>query len=174
MSKIKRWDKKNKQYVEVPGPNLIKVYNAHIGGVDLCDMLLSLYRNSIKGKKWYRRIIFHMLDLCVVNAWLLYTRSEGSSATISLCDFKHDVAIGLISADTTARSRDELAILPASVNLDARFDRVDHFPILTDVKHAQRCKGAECTRKTKFMCRKCKVYLCVDRSECFYRFHHRT
>ena len=51
--KVKRWDGKAKKHIEIPCPQLIKSYNQNMGGVDKCDMLLALYRNCMKSKKWY-------------------------------------------------------------------------------------------------------------------------
>ena len=45
-----------------------------MGGVDLVDMLVSLYRISIRSKKYYLKIVFHFIDLSIVNGWLLYRR----------------------------------------------------------------------------------------------------
>jgi hypothetical protein len=44
-----------------------------MGGVDLQDMLVALYRTNIRVKRYYLRIVFHLLVMCV-NAWLLYRR----------------------------------------------------------------------------------------------------
>jgi hypothetical protein len=44
-----------------------------MGGVDLLDSLLGLYRIHIRSKKWYHRLFFHMLDVIICNAWLLYS-----------------------------------------------------------------------------------------------------
>ena len=65
---VKRYDGKEKKHIEVECPALIKEYNKKMGDVDKCDMLISLYRNVLKTKKWYKRIIFHLIDLAVVNA----------------------------------------------------------------------------------------------------------
>lgn len=43
-------------------------------GVDLSDMLVSLYRTNFKPRKWYKRIFSQFLDIAVNNAWLLYRR----------------------------------------------------------------------------------------------------
>ena len=39
---VKRWDGKEKKMIEVQCPEIINQYNKHMGGVDLCDMLMSL------------------------------------------------------------------------------------------------------------------------------------
>jgi hypothetical protein len=41
---VRRWDKQKKFYVSIFCPKLIGVYNKGMGGVDLCDQLLSFYR----------------------------------------------------------------------------------------------------------------------------------
>ncbi len=45
-----------------------------MGGVDLLDSLIVLYRMKIRSRKWYHRIVFNMLDFTLVNGWLLYRR----------------------------------------------------------------------------------------------------
>lgn len=47
---IKRWDKKNKLYVEIERPEIITLYNKSMGGVDKIDQLISTYRTFIKSK----------------------------------------------------------------------------------------------------------------------------
>ncbi|XP_047141098.1 piggyBac transposable element-derived protein 2-like [Hydra vulgaris] len=45
-----------------------------MGGVDLSDMVISLYRTSCKTKRWYLKVLFYCVDIAKVNAWLLYRR----------------------------------------------------------------------------------------------------
>ena len=53
--------------------DMIADYNSSMGDVDIGDMLIALYRTEIVSKKqWYFKIIFHMVDICKVNGWLLY------------------------------------------------------------------------------------------------------
>ena len=70
--KVKRWDGKAKKRIEIPCPQLIKSYNHNMGGFDKGDMLMALYRTCMKSKKWYKRVLMYLTDLCVTNAWLLY------------------------------------------------------------------------------------------------------
>ena len=41
--KVQRWDGKAKKHVMVDCPDIAKNYNSTMGGVDLADMLISLY-----------------------------------------------------------------------------------------------------------------------------------
>ncbi|XP_047124308.2 piggyBac transposable element-derived protein 3 [Hydra vulgaris] len=38
-----RWSEKDKKFVTIDRPKIVEIYNAHMGGVDLCDMLLETY-----------------------------------------------------------------------------------------------------------------------------------
>ena len=81
---VKRWSVAERRYVEFPRPETMKEYFCHMGGVDLQDMLVALYRLNIGVKRYYLRIVFHLLDMCVVNAWLLY-RHHCSQQGITKC-----------------------------------------------------------------------------------------
>ena len=69
---VKRWDKKANKELTVQCPDIIKQYNESMGGVDLHDMIIALYRTEFRTKRWYLKILFHLLDICKVNGWLLY------------------------------------------------------------------------------------------------------
>lgn len=71
-------------------PKLVRVYNESMDGVDKANMLLVFYRNDLKTKKWYKKV----LVLSVTNAWLLYR--EAKSADLRFADFKLEVALGLL------------------------------------------------------------------------------
>ena len=72
--KCRRYSKKERKYLEILHPNIVKLYNSSMGGVDLFDMLQNLYRLHHKSKKWYMRIFFWILGTSVINAWLLYRK----------------------------------------------------------------------------------------------------
>lgn len=189
-TKVKRYDRKNKTYIEVERPSLIGNYNHNMGGVDKCDMLLSLYRTHLKTKKWYKRVLFHFLDVAVINSWLLF-KAVIPQCSMQLGVFKMSVARGLIQA--VSRTTDDpdinlpkqepvsvnklkrkLPMKASSVHMDVRYDGVEHFPRQT-TNTAQRCKMELCSRKSTYSCIKCQVYLCIDgKTDCFYRFHQQN
>ena len=54
---------------------LVDQYNMYMGGVDKADQYLCYYGFSHRTVKWWRRAFFHLLDLAIVNAYVLYTES---------------------------------------------------------------------------------------------------
>lgn len=58
---VKRWDKKQKKYVDVRCPSVVKKYNSNMGGVDVLDQMMEYYRSFICTKKWPLKVILHFL-----------------------------------------------------------------------------------------------------------------
>lgn len=46
----RRWCKKERMYIDVSRPNIIKKYNIAMGGVDLLDRIISYYRIDARTK----------------------------------------------------------------------------------------------------------------------------
>ena len=61
---------KKKGYV--PQPHTLNTYSENMGGVDKHNWLISKYPISIRGKKWYWPLFIRMIDMVVVNAWVIY------------------------------------------------------------------------------------------------------
>ena len=191
LTSARRWDRNAKVDKQIPCPQAVAVYNRHMGGVDLLDSLIGLYRCRIRSKKWYHRIFLHLCDLTIVNAWLLYKRVHRANSShekvMRLHDFKHAVAEGLCYQGKSTASRqgqkkrsrhseDSAPVLakrsassPAP-SLDIRKDQVGHFPQWTAKR--QRCKLGSCHKLSSVACRKCGVHLCfTSRSDCFFSYH---
>ena len=71
---VRRYDRKQKKHITVKRPSVIGVYNESMGGVDLLDMMCSLYKYQLKSKRWYLYIFYHTLTIALVNAWFVYKR----------------------------------------------------------------------------------------------------
>ena len=74
IAQVGRFVIKTKKYIEIPCLEIVKRYNESMGGVDEADHLLLLYRIRIKSKKYYHRLIFHIIDMIITNSWILYQR----------------------------------------------------------------------------------------------------
>jgi hypothetical protein len=73
-----------------------------MGGVDLVDSVMALYRTTVRSKKYYHKIFFHLLVLMYVNAWFLYCRDATGEDQISFLNFKIGIVQGLLKADKTS------------------------------------------------------------------------
>lgn len=185
---VKRWSVVEKNKVDVVRPAAIGEYNSFMGGIDLHDMLVELYRIDIRVRRFYLRIVFHIIDMCVVNAWLLYRRHCKQiklKKHLSLLDFKTEITYALLlSGQNKApkRGRPSLTTTPSPPKKkkrvfstrpveDVRYDKIDHWQLPLDTK--QRCKN--CIRAyTTTKCSKCNVYLCSTKKRmCFIQFHRK-
>lgn len=106
-------------------PDIVTEYNKFMGYVDQLDMLVALDRINTRSKKWYHRIIFHFLDVILINSWCLYRAAHVSIGTQKKCimpllDFKLEVAQCLISQnkahDAKKRGR------PSLDSVESEFD----------------------------------------------------
>ncbi|TWW61042.1 hypothetical protein D4764_05G0011320 [Takifugu flavidus] len=185
-----RWDKKQKKYVSVSRPCIVREYNMKMGGVDLIDRMISYYRMSSRTKKWTIRMLMHFTDLALANSWLLYrkdlkTCGAPRKSIMQFLEFRMDVARTFLAqhhsqeedADSPGLSDDDsseskkhpvLAVPHVSVRRRANA----HLPEMLNLKNAARCRAAGCTGRTRVRCVTCKVFLCVQTERnCFLEFH---
>ncbi|XP_055910782.1 piggyBac transposable element-derived protein 3-like [Eupeodes corollae] len=144
--KVRRFDKKRKQYIDVDAPNVIPHYNRHMGGVDLLDSFIGKHKIKMRTRKWYMRIFYHLIDVMLINSWLLYKRVESlrqNTKLMKLREFRLEVAKSLcLSGASMTRKRgrpssyisdmlDERKKKKPKANIppkDVRIDGIDHFP----------------------------------------------
>ena len=62
-----QWQKQN-----FAQPKVIKMYNSHMGEVDLGDIRIATCSRLMKGNIWYYKIFFHMLEVAGLNAHIMY------------------------------------------------------------------------------------------------------
>lgn len=177
---IERYDKKEKKRVSVPCPNVIKIYNIHMGGVDIADMLTALYRIRMKTRRWYMSIFAQLMDIALNNSWLLHRRDcvqLGNENKLPLKKFRIQAALALIKTNTKSQFQrgtldpgsDTIAkpFMPRPVD-ESRLDCFDHFPVYTSQGRCRLCKNG----KTMVMCSKCEQRLCFTvKKNCFLLFH---
>jgi hypothetical protein len=191
---VRRFSRKERTFVNVPCPAIIHRYNETMGGVDLFDMLMSLYRISVRSNKWYHYVFYYCIHVATINSWLLYRRHEGQRGTLkkdqlSLVSFMASISDGLIRYGQTAdrkRGRPSVqearvvgtsAVQPKRCRVDPviRYDQTGHWPVYHDSR--QKCRHClDLKRKppgyTNVRCSKCDMSLCMvkDRN-CFTSFH---
>lgn len=185
IEKKERFDKKKNKKVKVKCPQIVKHYNDHMGGVDLADMLVALYRTQFRTHRYYLAIFSQLLDVAVNNAWLIYRRDFLSARTnpkekpMILKKFRLHIAESLSHKNrkgrpsaTSAITRQKKLIRKPRARRpidEVRLDRYDHFPQYNEKK--SRCKY--CVKGiTRVLCVKCNLYFCfTSKSNCFLEAH---
>ena len=81
---------------EVRKPLMIEEYNRFMGGVDKSDQLLSYYGFAHRTVKWWRQAFFHLVDLAVVNAYIMYTEAPHSGRRFTHEQFRIELSQGLL------------------------------------------------------------------------------
>ena len=56
---------------KVEKPEAVYYYCGHMGGVDLSDQLLNYYSFLRKSMKWSRKLLIHLFNLMILNAYIL-------------------------------------------------------------------------------------------------------
>lgn len=68
IEEISRYDRSARKKISVKQPGIVRVYNQFMGGVDKLDMVCSLYKQTIRSRRWYIYIWLHSITISVVNA----------------------------------------------------------------------------------------------------------
>ena len=199
---VDRYDREKKKKVPISCPRVINDYNDKMGGIDKSDMLTHLYKTPMRARRWYIRLFGYALDLAICNAWILYKRdfnawNAGTEEKImplknfrlAISDFAR-CQKGLIPRSLRSSDPAAAAVVPASQDIasnllrrgqkstpppdDLRYDTSKyHCPLY--VQNRQTCKFCSKTtdvHRSKWMCRVCKVALCLsDTRNCFWPYH---
>jgi hypothetical protein len=183
-SEVKRFDRKQKQHVQAPCPAIVSVYNKHMGNVDLLDSNIGRFHSRMKSRKWYFHLFYHLLDISVVNAWVLnrYVSAGNNAKTMSQKKFRLELAqslcqIGPKTAECErprsldiveeCRTKFKRSSIPPK---DVRLDSQNHWPVWKEKRTS--CKYPSCKGYTFVSCEKCSVNLCLNKDKnCFKNFH---
>lgn len=186
-----RWCKRDKKYVTVERPRVIREYNTNMGGVDLADRLLAVCPNRHRTKKWTQRFLSHMLDLAVSNSWIQFKKDQLNKNVPlkkikQLRWFKMELGENLIdfygntnteensdeedeNVDTTNTKRKRGKPTTALPSKKQRLKEAKHMPIF--IEKQARCRQCH-YNKSKIVCNTCKIPLCLTmKRNCYLDFH---
>lgn len=175
MVTLSKKDRKTNQFRKKPSS--IVEYNEKMGAIDRSDMMLSNVECMRKSIKWYRKLFFHTVDLCLLNAHALYLTRTGKK--ISLSKFQLEIVRQLLARFHTPNSLQKKGRPSAGLTPLRLTER--HFPSLVPPtekrKNAMR-KCIVCTntkiakrkrKESRVMCEPCDVGLCTV--PCFQIYH---
>jgi Transposase IS4/DDE_Tnp_1-like zinc-ribbon len=158
--------RKDKDGVEsdVNLPTVIFDYNYGRGGVDLVDQLQGYYSIGRRSKKWWPRLAWWLIDLCIINSYSLYLHNTHTK--ISQLKFRLLLMQAILDTFPSPLACSERHSGHVQHNR-----RADHWPKhMSTSRQCVQCGGrGGLRRRTTYRCNHCRVYLCVD--PCFRLYH---
>ena len=164
----------NNHEEDIAKPLCIEEYNKHMGGVDKSDQLLSYYGFIHKNLKWSNCAAFHLLDLAIVNSYILYKLSNQEKRHKTHADFRIDLATSLLLESGYQMLEDVDQSPTPNDRLHGR-----HFPSKVPTRPNGKQSQRECAvcsfkkgnkrKTTTYLCKDCCVPLCI--TPCFELYH---
>lgn len=162
-----------RQKLTVPQPQAINRYNQHMNGVDVHDQLRKKYAASRASKKYWKYILWFVVDCCRVNAWIVYklasTRQLGRRKRYVQKDFILELGKELVN-EFSSRKRATIRECGSPIYIDMQKRKMTHTFERLPGKH-RRCKSCykkERRHETVFGCSTCNTHMCND---CFRQLH---
>ena len=159
-------------------PECIVRYNEMMGGVDRNDQLVKYYTFARKVMKVWKKQFFYMLNLMVLQGYILYQKYTTDTPKLSHYEFRLETIRDLITSSRSIESRPHHSQRPSSTDSEPLMRLLGrHFPSYipqtTQKKHPQRkcvvCRDIHVRKETIYWCQPCGVALCV--APCFGDYH---
>ena len=165
---------------EIRKPAVVERYNEFMGGVDTGDQLLSYYGFSHRTLKWWRRAFFHLIEVAIVNAYIMYLTTPCEGRRLTHKEFRIQLAKELLMDTVDVESRccgPHPNPNPPSFRLTGR-----HFPAKVGLTPSGRPSQPDCVvcsrkkgngrKSTTYKCKQCDLPMCVV--PCFELYHTKT
>jgi hypothetical protein len=163
VSTLKRWNDFGKQ-VNITCPQAVHDYFFNSRSVDISGQLHYCYLPGRKSKRSWWRLVWWLLDMCIVNAYILHQIDRhGFSQLLFRETLMHELVKPFISNQNTIQTSRGANV---SVTL-----ATEHYSELSDIKRdCMYCsKYAEKRVRTMYRCHTCQVHLCIG--NCFAMYH---
>jgi hypothetical protein len=148
-----------------------------MGGADVSDQYISSYGFIRKSEKWSRKTFFRLLEVAVVNSFILYNLSAASNQKPKLSHKKYrQLLVKSLVGDVRNRKGRKRG-RPSTSDEEERLNRKPHFIYSNEKSNSKDCavcnnrkiKGGR--RETVFYCNTCTRKPRLHPSECFEKYH---
>lgn len=160
---LDRWDDSGAR-IPIDCPQAVSDYFHHARSVDVINQLHYSYRTGRKSNTCWSRLVWWLLDICIVNAFKLWSTLNSQSRQLAFRDQLMRQLTELLPADRRPKRQ---RCRPNAADCLAK----DHYPLSTlQDRDCQWCsKQPENRTRSRFICAECGVHLCIG--DCFARYH---
>lgn len=169
-------------------PVEVDEYNRYMSGIDRSDQMMSYYSCPRRTVRWYKKVIFHVLDMMLWNSFHIYKKHCVPQARF--LNFRDDIVKSLLGIGPEIEGKDLVSYRRVhdnrrrpgvTVNVaPAPAPNSDHWPVKIDVppgykrksifRKCRNCTKNKLRHETNYMCSGCpgQPPLCP---ECFREWH---
>lgn len=166
---------KGGQRREVEKPACVLDYTKNMGGVDRNDHYCATYAFIRKSLKWWRKLFFWCLEVCIVNSYILYCclKTQQGAAAMSHVKYRRALVESLVGDTRNPRKRSH----HGSADREERLNKFPHFIYHYEQKKHKDCivcsnrkvKGGR--KETYYYCKTCSNQPAMCPGDCFERYH---
>ena len=155
-------------------PLAVDAYNQHMLGVDRLDQRMSYYQFTRKSVRWWRKVFFWMVEVVVVNSYIMYTAHTDARRKRTHKEFRRDIVLSLCQPlrDMTPHRQ------PAPRDQTLERLRGRHFPDTSSTRRDCRvCSSRQPGQQrhlTTVICATCSDHPHLCTRECFRAYHTRV
>lgn len=153
---------------------MIKDYNKSMGFVDKADMIKTTYEVDRKRKKWWLRLLWHFVDVAIVNSFIIFEMRLNKPNTLDLKMFRISVVCGLVGSKSEnpikGRPNNELVVsnFKPKISKEKNWEQVAHMPLHGTSRRCALCGTRADQHRTRWYCSSCHVGLCLNgKNNCF-------
>lgn len=155
-------------------PKMVDEYNKYMLGVDRLDQRMSYHQFARKSVRWWRKVFFWMMEVAVVNAYILYTQHTNDRRKMAHKQFRRELVLALCQPQRDNTTQRHLSIR------DHTLERLrgQHFPETGSARRGCRVcssrKPGGVRHLTTAFCSTCSdnPHLCIG--DCFRKYHTRA
>ena len=163
---------------EVVKPTVIVEYTRHMGAVDRFDHYCSSYAFTRKSLKWWRKTFYWLLELAVVNSFILY-KETNAFETVDHIRYRKQLIQQLVGEQRVLRCSRRRG-RPSSSDKEERMDKRQHFIAVFPDKKTKDCmvcsdrKTPGARKKNAYYCETCSRKPGLHVGNCFKQYHTLT
>lgn len=161
---------------EFQKPVAIVDYTANMGAVDRADHYCASYGFTRKSIKWWRKMFFWLLEVAIVNSFLLCNMNRVREGLKPLGHLKYRKNL-LVQLVGDVRNNPKKRGRPSTNDEEERLRKIPHFIQSNEKSNSKDCavcsnrqvKGGR--RETVFFCETCTRKPGLHPGECFKKYH---
>jgi len=163
LTTLQRWGEDGAIY-QLPCPQAISDYFHHARAVDVINQLHYSYSPGRKSRKCWTRLVWWLIDICILNAFRLWQVQHSAEAHL---DFRLQLARELMECLPAERRPQRGAHGPPGAGSLAK----DHYSIIVaEERDCVVCSArSHQRRQTNYACATCMQHMCIG--GCFSAYH---